>query len=103
MSSRRLHQDECLLGSVFNMITGINGSNTLTNHISSECKRKFDEIKYRSNQWWNNDTCRCECKNHHICEKYYDWNPATCNYENRKYLASIMDDSMVICNEVLEP
>ena len=22
-----------------------------------------------SNQWWNNDKCRCECKKHHICEK----------------------------------
>ena len=31
-----------------------------------------------------------------ISEKDYVWNPATCMYKNRKYLASIMDDSAVI-------
>ena len=29
------------------------------------------------------------------------WNPATCNWENGKYLASIMDDSAIICDEVI--
>ena len=48
--------------SAFNMITGINESKTLTKHISWECKCKFDGTKCNSNQWWNNDKCRCECK-----------------------------------------
>ena len=48
-----------------------------------------------------NDKCRCECKKHHICEKEYVWNPPTCNCENGKYLASIIDDS-IICEEVIE-
>ena len=39
---------------------------------------------------------------HHICEKYYAWNPAACNCENGKYLASIIDDSAIICDEVIE-
>ena len=30
------------------------------------------------------------------------WNPATCNCENGKYLASIMDDSVIICDEVIK-
>ena len=30
----------------------------------------------------------------------YVWNPATCNCKNGKYLASIMDDSMITCDEV---
>ena len=41
--------------SVFNMITGINESKT--NHISSECKCKFDGRKCNSDQWWNNNKC----------------------------------------------
>ena len=49
--------------SVFNVIIGINESETLTTHISCECKRKFDERKCNSDQWWNNDKCRCESKN----------------------------------------
>ena len=37
-----------------------------------------------------------------MCEKDYVWNPATCNCENGKYLASIMDDSTIICDEVIK-
>ena len=60
--------------SVFNMITGINESKTLTKHISCEFKCKFDGTKCNSNQRWNNDKCRCECKKHPICERDYVWN-----------------------------
>ena len=88
--------------SVFNMITGINQSKTLTKHISSKCKCKFDTRKCNSNQWWNNNKCRCECKKHPICEKDYIWNPATCNCKNGKYLASIMDDSAITCDEIID-
>ena len=48
--------------SVFNMITGINES-TLTKHVSSKCKCKFDSRKCHSNQKWSNNKCWCECKN----------------------------------------
>ena len=34
-----------------------------------------------------------------VCEKDYVCNPATCNCENGKYLASIMNDSAILCNE----
>ena len=88
--------------SVFNMITGINESNTSTKHISCECKCKLDGTKCNSNQWWNKDKCRCEYKKHHLFEKEYVWNPATGNCENGKYLASIMDDSGIICDEVID-
>ena len=30
------------------------------------------------------------------------WNPATCNCENWKYLESIIDDSAIICDEVIK-
>ena len=30
------------------------------------------------------------------------WNPATCDSENGRYLASIKDDSAITCNEVIE-
>ena len=32
----------------------------------------------------------------------YVWNPSKCISENGKYLASIMDDSTIICNEVIK-
>ena len=43
--------------SVFNMITEINESKTLTKHISYECKCGFDRRQCNSDQWWNNDKC----------------------------------------------
>ena len=36
---------------VLNLITGINESKTLTNHISFECKCRFDGRKSNSDQW----------------------------------------------------
>ena len=35
-------------------------------------------------------------------EKDYIWNPATCSCENDKYLASIIDDSVITCDEIIE-
>ena len=60
--------------SVFNVITRINESKTLTKHISCGCKYKFDGRICNSNQKQNNDKCRCDCANpgeHHVCEKNY--------------------------------
>ena len=41
------------------------------------------------------------CKKRHVCEKDYVWNFSTYNCENGKYLASIMNDSAIICDEVI--
>ena len=43
-----------------------------------------------------------KCKKRNVSEKYYIWNPATCSCENGKYLASIMNDSMITCDEIIE-
>ena len=38
----------------------------------------------------------------HICEKDYIWNPATCSCKNGKYLASIIDNSVIMCDEIMD-
>ena len=48
---------------VLSMIAGITESKILTKHIPCAWKRKFDAGKCYWNQKWNNDKCRCECKN----------------------------------------
>ena len=88
--------------SMFNMITWINKSKALIKHISCACKYKFDRRKCNSVQWWNNNKCWCESKKHHVCKKYYTWNPATCSCKNSKYLASITDNSMITWDEIAE-
>ena len=36
-----------------------------------------------------------------ICKKDYSWNPITCVCENRRYLQSIVDDLVIVCNEII--
>ena len=86
---------------MFNIITGINESKILTKHITCECKCKFDGRKCNSDQWCNNNKCRCECKKRHVSEKNYVLNPAACSCENGKYLASVLDDSAIMCDEII--
>ena len=74
------------------MITGINEwIENVNKRYMIKCRWKLDGRNCNSNQKWNNDKCWRECIKHHICEKDYIWNPATCSCENRKYLSSIID------------
>ena len=36
------------------------------------------------------------------CEKGYICNPATCSCKNGKYWVSIIDDSVITCNEIID-
>ena len=63
-----------------------------------------NDRKCNSSQKWINHKCRCECKNlkkHHVCKSDYIWNPATCTCENGKYLASIIDDLVIMCDATI--
>ena len=93
------HKTEDLNLSVFNMITGINASKTLTEYISCKCKCK----KCNSDQNWNNNKCRCECRKSKEPNSYmkdYIWNPTTCSCENGKYVGSIVDDSLIMSDKI---
>ena len=65
-------------------------------------KCKFDGRKCNSNEKSNNNKCWGECKKYNICEKDYIWTPATCSCKNGKYLANIMDDLVITCDEIIE-
>ena len=39
---------------------------------------------------------------HFICEKDYICSPATCSCKNGKYFASIIDDSVIKCDEIIK-
>ena len=84
------------------MITGINESKTLTKHISCECKCKFDGRICKSDQWWNIKRCWRECKKGHVCKNKNVSDSVTFTWKNGKYLASIMDNSVIMGNEVTD-
>ena len=41
-------------------------------------------------------------KNYRVFKKDYIWNPATCSCQNGKYLASIIDDFVITCDQIIE-
>ena len=74
---------------------------TLTKHISHEFKCKCDVRICNLNQICNKDKCWCEYENleeHHVYEKDYIWNTATCSCEKGKYAESINTDSVITCD-----
>ena len=97
-----LNKTEDLNLSVFNMITGTNESKTLTKYILWECKCKFDDrkkvIHIKSGITINVNASAKDI----ICEIDYIWNAATCSGKNGKYLASIIDDSVITCDEIID-
>ena len=67
--------------------------------MSWKCECKFDGRKCNSNQKRNYIKCWCEKS---CVWKNYIWNAATCSCENGKYAGSIIDNSMITCDEVID-
>ena len=54
-------------------------------HETCKCKCRLDSSVCTNKQRWNEDKCRCECREELIdterCDKGFIWNPSDCNYE----------------------
>ena len=37
-----------------------------------------------------------------VCEKGYIWNPTICSSESGRYVKSVVDDSVIKCDEIIE-
>ena len=62
-------------------------------------------LKCNSNQKWNSNKCRRErenAKKQNVCEKNHILNPATCSCKNGKYVGSITDNSVIMCDGIIE-
>ena len=79
-----------------------NTLNGLSNKVCVPNKTKDLNLSVFNMITGNNDKCRCECKKHDMYEKDYIWNPSTCSCKNGKYLASIIDDSVITCDEIID-
>ena len=96
------NETEDLNLSIFKMITGINESKTLTKHTSCKCKCKFDGRKLIQINGGITLNVNVSVENVMYVKKIFVWNPATCNCKNGKYLASIMNDSAITCDEAID-
>ena len=71
------------------MITNKNDVKAMMDHISCDCKCKFNSTVCNSNQKWNNNK---------QCNKYYSWYSSIYICENSKYLKST---SVTECDKII--
>ena len=63
---------------------------------------EFNSTICNSNQKWKNDIyANARAKIMVSAKKYYIWNPSTCISENSKCLEIILDDSKIVCDEII--
>ena len=61
-----------LIVKVFNLVSGTNETRHIEWHEMCKCKCRFNSSVCNNKQRWNNDKCRCECKeliDKGICDK----------------------------------
>ena len=87
---------------MFSIIEGINESKTLSKHIHANVNINLmikNIIQIENGITIN--VC-ASVKKHHIFEKGYIWNPASCSCTNGKYLSRIIDNSVITCDGIKE-
>ena len=105
---------------VFNLLTRINETRKIVWHETCKCVCRLTSIICNDRQEWNENKCRCECKedlvSKLVCDKGYIWNPSTssCEYdrycETGQYLdyknyvcrKKITDDLIEQCNNIVD-
>ena len=69
---------------VFNLMSRTNKTRHIKWHKTYKDICRLDKITCNSKQRWNEDKCRCECKeliDNGVCDKAYVWNPSNCEWE----------------------
>ena len=69
---------------LFNLMSRTNETRHIKWHETCKCICRLDKIICNSEQKWNEDKCRCECKEliiKGVCDKGYVWNPSSCECE----------------------
>ena len=66
---------------VFNLISRTNKTRHTEWHETWKCQCRLDASVCNNKQGWNEDNCRCECKeliDKDVCSKGFVWNPSNC-------------------------
>ena len=69
---------------VFNKVSGTNETRRIERHETSKCECRFNSSVCNNKQRWNDDKCRCECKeliDKGVCDKGFIWNHSNCECE----------------------
>ena len=69
---------------VFNTMSRTNETRHIKWCETSKCKCRLDASVCNNKQLWNEDKCRCECKEligKGVCDRGFIWNPSNCECE----------------------
>ena len=69
---------------VFNLVSETNEKRRTEWHGMFKNKCRFEHSVCNNKQRWNDNKCRCECKeltDKGICDKAFIWNPSSCEYK----------------------
>ena len=91
---------------VFNLMTFTNETRHIKWHESCKCICSLNGIICHKKQQWNEDKCRCECKeliDKGLCDKGFTWNPSNCECECDKScdIGKYLDYSNCKCRKKL--
>ena len=104
---------------VFNLMPRTNKTKQSEWHETGKCKCRLPASVSNNRQRWNEDKCRCECKelvNKGVCDKGSIWNRSNCeckcdkscdvgeylDYENCKCRKKLVDKLVEGCTEDVE-
>ena len=105
---------------VFNLLARINETRKVVWHETCKCVCRLTSTVCNDRQEWNEDKCRCECKedliNKLVCDKGYMLNPSTCSCECDRYCETgqyldykncvcrkkIIDDFLEQCTSIVD-
>ena len=74
---------------IFSLMSRTNEARHIKWHETYKCICRLDARVCNNKQRWNNDKCRCECKeliDKGVCDKGYAWNTSNCECECDKSL-----------------
>ena len=102
-----------------NLMSRTNETRHIEWHETCKCKCRLDVSVCNNKQCWNNDKCRCACKQlsyNGICDKEFVWIPSNCeckcnkscdvgeylDYENCKCRKRLVDKLVEECSENID-
>ena len=84
---------------MLNIIARINKLKTLTKHYHANVNLEVENVIQIKCGTTINIDASAKIRNMMCAKIYYIWNPSTCTCGNGKYLESIINDSVVTCDE----
>ena len=92
---------------VFNLMPWSNQAKHIEYHKTFKCKYRSNSSVCNNKQRWNEDKCRCECRelvDKKRCDNAFIWNPSNCNCECDKScdIGEYLDHKNCKCKKMID-